>query len=60
MTVRASFKQADAARLIRAAKRAGYAEDAIQLTVSPDGALSLTVKSRADNDDQPGNSWDDA
>lgn len=60
MTAPASFKQADAARLIRAARVAGCAEDTIHLTVSPDGTLSLTVTRQADNDDAPGNSWDDA
>lgn len=57
MTARASFKQADAARLIRAARKAGCQEDALRLTVAPDGTLSLTFR-RADNDDA-GETWSD-
>lgn len=60
MTARAAFRQADVARLLRGARKAGYPESSIRLTVSPDGTISLTVQRPADNDDQPGNSWDDA
>lgn len=60
MTAPASFKQADVTRLIRGAVKAGYAEDALRLTVAPDGSLSLTVARPADNDDTPGDTWGDA
>lgn len=60
MTAPALFKQSDVTRLIRGAKKAGYAEEAINLTVQPDGTLLLTVKRPADNDDAPGGTWDDA
>lgn len=60
MTAPAVFRQSDVTRLIRGAVKAGYPEDRLRLTVAPDGSLSLTVQSPADNDDQPGDSWDDA
>ncbi len=60
MTSPVAFKQTDATRLIRAAVKAGCPLEAIKLTVSPDGALSLTIQSSAVNDDEPGSSWDDA
>ncbi len=60
MTVPVLFKQTDVTRLIRGAVKAGLPEGALRLTVAPDGTLSLTVIRQADNDDQPGDSWDDA
>ena len=60
MTAHVSFKQADVTRLIRGAVKAGLPEEAIKLTVAPDGTLSLILQSQADNDDAPGDSWDDA
>ena len=60
MTARASFRQAEAARLLRAAQKAMRPDDALHLTLSPDGTLCVKVERRADNDDTPGHSWDDA
>lgn len=60
MTAHVSFKQSDVTRLIRGAVKAGLPEEAIKLSVAPDGTLSLIVENRADNDDAPGDSWDDA
>ncbi|CDO37637.1 hypothetical protein [Novosphingobium sp. KN65.2] len=60
MTAPASFKQADVARLIRGALKAGCKEEMIRLTVSPDGTLSLAIQRPAENDDERDSSWDDA
>lgn len=61
MTALASFKQHDVTRLLRGAMKAGCPEDAIKLTVSPDGTISLTVtKAVASNDDSTGDGWEDA
>lgn len=60
MTAPASFKQADVTRLVRGAVKAGLKEEMIRLTVGQDGSLSLYIATPADNDDLPGNSWDDA
>lgn len=60
MTARALFRQADADRLLRAARKAARPEDTVHLTLAPDGTLTVRVESRADNDDQPGNQeWSD-
>lgn len=61
MTAPVSFKQSDVTRLLRGAMKAGCPEDAIKLTVSPDGTISLSVtKVVASNDDAPGDGWEDA
>lgn len=60
MTAPVLFKQGDVTRLIRGAVKAGLPEAAIKLTVLPDGTLSLTIQGQADNDDQPGDGWEDA
>lgn len=60
MTAPVVFRQSDVTRLLRGAVKAGLQEDAIRLTVAPDGTLSLTIQSSADNDDQPGDGWEDA
>ena len=60
MTARASFRLADAARLFKAARKDARPDEAIRLTVAPDGTLSVTVLRRADNDDSPGTGWEDA
>ncbi|MEN9924060.1 MAG: hypothetical protein RL268_186 [Pseudomonadota bacterium] len=60
MTAPASFKQAEVTRLIRGAVKAGLREDAIRLTVSPDGTITLAVQRPADNDRDDSGSWDDA
>lgn len=60
MTAPASFKQADVTRLVRGAVKAGLKEELIRLTIAADGSLCLSIARPADNDDQPGNSWDDA
>ncbi len=60
MTVPVAFRQSDVTRLIRGAVKAGLPEGALRLTVSPDGTLSLSVQRPADNDDQPGDGWEDA
>lgn len=60
MTAPASFKQAEVTRLIRGAMRAGLEAELIRLTVAPDGTLSLSVARPADNDDAPGDGWEDA
>lgn len=61
MTAPVSFKQHDVTRLLRGAFKAGCPEDAIKLTVSPDGTISLTVtRADASNDDQAGDGWEDA
>lgn len=60
MTAPATFKQAEVTRLIRGALKAGMDADLIRLTVAPDGTLSLSVARPADNDDQPGDGWEDA
>jgi len=57
MTKAVAFKQSDVTRLLKGAVKAGYAQEAIKLTVAPDGALSLTLKNPADNDDDPGEDW---
>jgi hypothetical protein len=60
MTAPALFRQSDVTRLIRGAMKAGLPEGAIRLTVAPDGTLSLVTQKPADNDDHPGDTWDDA
>lgn len=61
MTAPAAFKQADVTRLIKGAINAGCPQDAIRLTVAPDGSISLTVtRAEASNDDEPGQGWEDA
>jgi hypothetical protein len=60
VTAPALFRQHDVTRLIRGAVKAGLPEEAIRLTVAPDGTLSLSVQRPADNDDQPGDGWEDA
>lgn len=60
MTAPVLFRQSDVTRLIRGAVKAGLPEETIKLTVLPDGTLSLTIQSQADNDDAPGTGWEDA
>lgn len=60
MTAPATFKQSDVTRLVRGAMKAGMDADLIRLTVAPDGTLSLSVARPADNDDAPGDGWEDA
>lgn len=60
MTAPVLFRQSDVTRLIKGAVKAGVPEGLLRLTVAPDGSLSLSVQQPADNDDAPGNSWDDA
>lgn len=60
MTAPVLFRQSDVTRLIKGAVKAGLPEDSLRLTVAPDGTLSLTVQRPADNDDQPGDGWEDA
>lgn len=60
MTAPANFRQSDVTRLIKGARKAGCPVEAIKLTVLPDGSLFLSVSSPADNDDLPGDGWEDA
>lgn len=60
MTAPVSFRQCDAERLLKAARKQARPEDTIRLTVAPDGTLSLTMQRQADNDDGAGTGWEDA
>jgi hypothetical protein len=60
MTAPATIRQADVARLIKGAVKAGLPRESIRLTVQPDGALSLTTEAVAANDDHGPTGWEDA
>jgi len=61
VTVAARFRQADVTRVLRGARKAMRPEDALRLTVTPDGTITVLVeRQEAANDTGAGNSWDDA
>lgn len=61
MTAQASFRQADVTRLLKGARKALRPEDAMRLTVAPDGTITLLIeRQEAANDQDGGGSWDDA
>ena len=61
MTAPARIRQSDADRLLRAARANAGPDDAVELTLSPNGAVSVRIERRAANDHGgPGSSWDDA
>lgn len=60
MTAPAHFRQADVTRLLRGARKALEPDDALRLTVAPDGTITLLVERQAANDTGDGSTWDDA
>jgi hypothetical protein len=59
MTAPALFKQADVTRLLKGAAAANWPVESTKLTVAPDGTITITLESLADNDDDGPTEWDD-
>lgn len=61
MTAAARFRQADVTRVVRGVRKAMRPDDALRLTVAPDGTITVLVeRQEAANDTGGGDTWDDA